>query len=224
MTQFYLSNPALKAAGVQIPFTEDNIQEYLKCTKDPLYFIEHYCKIVSLDDGVVQFKPFLYQKRIIEALHNNKKVIGKLFRQSGKSTIISAYITWYVLFNDNKTAAILANKQAIAKEIFLRVQFMYENLPKWLQQGVIEWNKTSFSLENGSRCICAATSASSIRGMSINFLLCVEGNTEITLRNKNTGEIKVVKISELEEYKCINKIYANSSNNNDILYCLQDNK
>jgi hypothetical protein len=174
MTQFYLSNPALKAAGVQIPFTEDNIQEYLKCTKDPLYFIEHYCKIVSLDDGVVQFKPFPYQKRIIEALHNNKKVIGKLFRQSGKSTIISAYITWYVLFNDNKTAAILANKQAIAKEIFLRVQFMYENLPKWLQQGVIEWNKTSFSLENGSRCICAATSASAVRGMSINFLLLDE--------------------------------------------------
>jgi hypothetical protein len=174
MTQFYLSNPALKAAGVQIPFTEDNIQEYLKCTKDPLYFIEHYCKIVSLDDGVVQFKLFPYQKRIIEALHNNKKVIGKLFRQSGKSTVVASYITWYVLFNDNKTAAILANKQIIAKEIFLRVQFMYENLPKWLQQGVIEWNKTSFSLENGSRCICAATSASAVRGMSINFLLLDE--------------------------------------------------
>jgi hypothetical protein len=174
MTQFYLSNPALKAAGVQIPFTEDNIQEYLKCTKDPLYFIEHYCKIVSLDDGVVQFKLFPYQKRIIEALHNNKKVIGKLFRQSGKSTVVASYITWYVLFNDNKTAAILANKQIIAKEIFLRVQFMYENLPKWLQQGVVEWNKTSFSIENGSRCFCAATSASAVRGTSLSFLLCDE--------------------------------------------------
>jgi hypothetical protein len=174
MTQFYLSNPALKAAGVQIPFTEDNIQEYLKCTKDPLYFIEHYCKIVSLDDGVVQFKLFPYQKRIIEALHNNKKVIGRLFRQSGKSTVVASYITWYVLFNDNKTAAILANKQAIAKEIFLRVQFMYENLPKWLQQGVVEWNKTSFSIENGSRCFCAATSASAVRGTSLSFLLCDE--------------------------------------------------
>jgi phage terminase large subunit-like protein len=224
MTQFYNANTALKAAGVKISFTPEQVQEYVKCANDPIYFIENYCKIVSLDDGVVSFKPFPYQKRIIDALHHNKKVIGRLFRQSGKSTIISGYITWYVLFNENKTAAILANKQAIAKEIFLRVQFMFENLPQWLQQGVIEWNKTSFTLENGSRCISAATSASAIRGMSINFLLCVEGNTEITLRNKNTGEIKTVKISELEEYKCINKIYANSSNNNDILYCLQDNK
>lgn len=170
----YKNNPLLKAAGVKIPFTHEQLQEYIKCSRDPAYFIENYAKVVSLDDGIVLFKMYPYQKRIIKAVHENKSVLAKLFRQAGKSTIIAAYFAWYVLFNDNKTAVVLANKQAIAKEIFSRVQFIIENLPQWLQQGVVEWNKTSFELENGSKCLAAATSASAVRGMSINLLLCDE--------------------------------------------------
>lgn len=170
----YNRNPNLKAAGVQIEFTEETFKEYLRCKKDPIYFIEKYAKIVSLDEGVVPFKMFPYQRRIIQAIHENKDVLGKLFRQAGKSTIVAAYFAWYVLFNDNKTAVILANKQAIAIEIFGRVQFIIENLPQWLQQGVVEWNKKSFVLENGSRVIAAATSASAVRGMSVNLLLLDE--------------------------------------------------
>lgn len=173
-TLIYNQNPNLKAAGVKVAFTEDTVREYIKCSKDPLYFIENYAMIVSLDDGVVPFKMFPYQRRIIKAIHENKDVLGKLFRQAGKSTIVAAYFAWYVLFNDNKTAVILANKQAIAIEIFGRVQFIIENLPQWLQQGVIEWNKKSFVLENGSRCIASATSASAVRGMSVNLLLLDE--------------------------------------------------
>jgi hypothetical protein len=170
----YNRNPNLKAAGVSVAFTENEVKEYVRCSKDPLYFIENYAKIVSLDDGVINFKMFPYQKRIIKAIHENKDVLGKLFRQAGKSTIVAAYFAWYVLFNENKTAVILANKQAIAIEIFGRVQFIIENLPQWLQQGVVEWNKKSFVLENGSRCIAAATSASAVRGMSVNLLLLDE--------------------------------------------------
>lgn len=170
----YNNNRNLKAAGVQVPFTQEEVQEYVKCSKDPLYFIRNYAKIVSLDDGVVPFDPFPYQERIIDTIHKNKNTLGKLFRQAGKSTIVAAYFAWYVLFNDNKTAVILANKQAIAIEIFGRVQFIIENLPKWLQQGVVEWNKKSLVLENGSRCIAAATSASAVRGMSVNLLLLDE--------------------------------------------------
>lgn len=172
--QFYNNNKNLKAAGVQVPFTQEQVHEYVKCAKDPLYFIRNYAKIVSLDDGIVPFIPFPYQERIIDAIHNNKNTLGKLFRQAGKSTIVAAYFAWYVLFNDNKTAVILANKQAIAIEIFGRVQFIIENLPQWLQQGVVEWNKKSLVLENGSRCIAAATSASAVRGMSVNLLLLDE--------------------------------------------------
>ena len=170
----YNNNKNLKAAGVQVPFTQEQVQEYVRCSRDPIYFIKKYAKIVSLDDGVVPFIPFPYQERIIETIHNNKNTLGKLFRQAGKSTIVAAYFAWYILFNDNKTAVILANKQAIAIEIFGRVQFIIENLPQWLQQGVVEWNKKSLVLENGSRCIAAATSASAVRGMSVNLLLLDE--------------------------------------------------
>jgi len=172
--QVYNRNPSLKAAGVQVAFSQDQVQEYIKCARDPLYFIRTYAKIVSLDDGVVSFIPFPYQERIIDTIHKNKNTLGKLFRQAGKSTIVAAYFAWYVLFNDNKTAVILANKQAIAIEIFGRVQFIIENLPQWLQQGVVEWNKKSLVLENGSRCIASATSASAVRGMSVNLLLLDE--------------------------------------------------
>lgn len=170
----YNGNKNLKAAGVPVPFTHQQLEEYVKCARDPIYFIRNYAKIVSLDDGVVPFDPFPYQERMIKAIHENKNTLGKLFRQAGKSTIVAAYFAWYVLFNDNKTAVILANKQAIAIEIFGRVQFIIESLPQWLQQGVMEWNKKSFVLENGSRCIAAATSASAVRGMSVNLLLLDE--------------------------------------------------
>lgn len=170
----YNNNRNLKAAGVPVAFTAEQVQEYVRCSRDPIHFIKTYAKIVSLDDGVVPFDPFPYQERIINTIHNNKNTLGKLFRQAGKSTIVAAYFAWYVLFNENKTAVILANKQAIAIEIFGRVQFIIENLPQWLQQGVIEWNKKSLVFENGSRCIAAATSASAVRGMSINMLLLDE--------------------------------------------------
>lgn len=170
----YNNNKHLKAAGVKIPFTEHQVSEYMKCAEDPLYFIENYAKIVSLDHGVVPFKMFDYQKDLILAIHKNRNVIGLWPRQFGKSTSVGAYIAWYILFNDNKTAVILANKQAIAIEIFGRVQFIIENLPKWLQQGVMEWNKKSLVLENGSKCIAAATSPSAVRGLSVNLLMCDE--------------------------------------------------
>ena len=170
----YNNNKHLKAAGVKIPFTEHQVSEYMKCAEDPLYFIENYAKIVSLDHGIVPFKMFDYQKDLIRSIHENRNVIGLWPRQFGKSTSVGAYIAWYILFNDNKTAVILANKQAIAIEIFGRVQFIIENLPKWLQQGVMEWNKKSLVLENGSKCIAAATSPSAVRGLSVNLLMCDE--------------------------------------------------
>lgn len=170
----YNGKPNLKAAGVNVEFTQDNLEEFDRCEADPIYFIENYAKIVSLDHGAVLFKMYPYQKRMIHSLHTERKVVAKLFRQAGKSSIIAAYVAWYVTFVAYKRVAILANKAAIAREIFSRVQFIIESLPFWLQQGVKEWNKTSFELENGSTCFCAASSPSSIRGKSINFLLLDE--------------------------------------------------
>lgn len=170
----YLGNPNLKQISEQIQFTDIQLKEYIKCAKDPIYFLETYGKIVSLDDGIINFQLYEYQKRIIKSIKSEKKTLSKLFRQSGKSTVVAGFVAWYALFNPNKNAMILANKMATAKEIFSRVQFMIESCPKWLQQGIKEWNKTSFVLENGSKVSCAATSPSAARGQSISLLVLDE--------------------------------------------------
>jgi hypothetical protein len=170
----YLGNPFLKKIGEPITFTAHDVREYEKCAADPIYYLETYGKIVSLDKGIVPFKLFPFQKKLIKAIQKNKKTIGKLFRQAGKSTTLAGYIAWYVTFNPNKRAGILANKLATAVEIFERVQFIIENTPKFLQQGVITWNKKSFKLENGSAVFAAPTSASAVRGLSLNFLFLDE--------------------------------------------------
>jgi hypothetical protein len=169
-TNFYLSNPNLKAAGVSISYTPEQVQEYIKCSSDPIYFIKKYIKIISLDHGLINFNLYDYQAKFITALHENRRIIGMFPRQFGKTTTVAAYMCWYLLFNEAKTVAILANKAAAAREIMSRLQLMVENLPKFLQQGVTEWNKGSIEFENNSKAFTAATSSSGIRGKSVNYL------------------------------------------------------
>ena len=166
----YLGNSNLKASGVPLNFTKEEIEEYLKCADDPIYFIESYCKIVTLDHGLQPFKLYDCQKNKVKIIHENRKVILMEGRQQGKTTTSAAYILWYTLFQGSKTVAILANKATAAREVLYRYQIMYENLPTWLQQGVTTWNKGDIALENGSIVFTAATSASGIRGKSVNLL------------------------------------------------------
>jgi hypothetical protein len=171
----YRGNKNLRKAGVQQEWTKEEIVEYARCSSDPIYFIKKYIKIVSLDDGVIPFELWDFQERLIDDIHNNRFVIGMWPRQSGKSTTIASYMLHYILFNANKTCAILANKASGAREILSRVQMAYELLPYWLKMGVDDdWNKGSMSLENGSRIVAAATSSSAIRGMTVNFVLLDE--------------------------------------------------
>ena len=170
MAQIYNSNQNLKAAGVQIQFLSEQIEEYLKCARDPIYFIENYCMIVSLDHGLVPFKLYECQIEKVKVIHENRRVILMEGRQQGKTTTSAAYILWYTLFQEAKTVAILANKATAAREVLSRYQTMYENLPQWLQQGVTTWNKGDIELENGSKVFTAATTASGIRGKSVNML------------------------------------------------------
>ena len=170
MTKIYNSNQNLKAAGVQIQFTPEQVEEYLKCAADPIYFIETYCMIVSLDHGLVPFKLYDCQKNKVKVIHENRKVILMEGRQQGKTTTSAAYILWYTLFQEAKSVAILANKASAAREVLSRYQLMYENLPNWLQQGVTGWNKGDIELENKSKVFTAATTASGIRGKSVNLL------------------------------------------------------
>ena len=170
----YLGNANLKPAGIGIEFTKEQVKEYMKCAQDPIYFIKKYVKVVSLDEGLVPFNLYDYQEEIVNAVHNNRFVISKLPRQSGKSTTMISYILHYVLFNQSMTVAVLANKQSTAREILSRLKMAYEYLPLWLQQGIVEWNKGSIELENGSRILASSTSASAVRGGSFNMIFLDE--------------------------------------------------
>jgi hypothetical protein len=173
--QGYRNNSKLKLPGVEMQYTKEEFEEYVKCANDPVYFCEKYIKVKTLDKGVVPFKLYPYQKKFINELHKNRFVISKWPRQCGKSTCVTSYICHYVTFNQSVNVAILANRLKTAKEeLFSKLQLAYENLPHFLQQGVVEWNKTSFKLENGSRVMCDATSSTAIRGGSYNLLLLDE--------------------------------------------------
>ena len=170
----YLGNPNLKKAGTPIQFTKKQVQEWIKCKKDPIYFATHYIKIISLDEGLVPFDMYDFQKRILQDFHENRFNIAKLPRQTGKSTTVVAYLLYYAIFFDSVNIGILANKASTARELLGRLQLAYENLPKWMQHGILVWNKGNVELENGSKILAASTSASAVRGMSFNILFLDE--------------------------------------------------
>jgi hypothetical protein len=170
----YLGNPLLKKANTPIEFTEDQIIEFLRCKDDPVYFANNYIKIVSLDEGLTQFSPYHFQEKLINRFHKHRFNICKMPRQTGKSTTVVSYLLHYLIFNDSVNIGILANKAATARELLGRLATAYENLPKWMQQGIVSWNKGSIELENGSKILAASTSASAVRGMSFNILFLDE--------------------------------------------------
>ena len=170
----YLGNPLLKKANVKQEFTKEQILEFMACKNDPVYFAKEHVKIVSLDEGLVPFQPYDFQEKLINNFHENRFNICKMPRQTGKSTTVVSYLLHYAVFNDSVNIGILANKAATARELLGRLQTAYENLPKWMQQGIIAWNKGSLELENGSKILAASTSASAVRGMSFNILFLDE--------------------------------------------------
>ena len=172
--EVYLGNPKLKKVNVPINFTEEQISEYLKCKEDPVYFARNYIQIVSLDEGLVPFDMYPFQEKLINNFHANRFNICKMPRQTGKSTTCVSYLLHYAIFNDSVNIGILANKAATARELLGRLQLAYENLPMWLQQGVVVWNRGSIELENGSKILAASTSASAVRGMSFNIIFLDE--------------------------------------------------
>ena len=174
MTESYLGNSLLKGCDIPHNFTKQEIQEYIKCKDDPVHFLENYVQIVHVDQGLVPFNMYAYQKKMIETFHDERFVICKMPRQTGKSTTIISYLLHYILFNPEVNVAVLANKGAVARELLSRLQLAYEHLPKFLQQGVTVWNKGNIELENGSKILASATSGSAVRGSSFNIIFLDE--------------------------------------------------
>ena len=174
MSSSYLGNPRLKKSGITIQYTQEQFEEYSKCAADPAYFIENYVKIVNVDQGLIPFKLYSYQRTMVETFNDNRYSICKLPRQAGKSTTVTAYMLWLILFTDQQSIAILANKGRLANDMLGKIQLAYEYLPFWLQQGVTVWNKGNIELENGSKILAAATSSSAVRGGSYNLVFLDE--------------------------------------------------
>ena len=170
----YLGNPNLKKANTEIQFTEENVKEFLKCKDDPVYFARQYIKIVNVDEGLVPFDMWPFQEKLIKNFHKNRFNICMMPRQTGKSTTSVSYLLHYAIFNDNINIGILANKAATARDLLGRLQTAYENLPKWMQQGIVAWNKGSMDLDNGSKIMAASTSAAAVRGMTFNIIFLDE--------------------------------------------------
>ena len=174
MDSGYLGNSNLKKVGVDISFTEEQAQEFIKCAHDPVYFIKTYVKIVNVDLGLIPFNMWDFQEEMVRDFHANRFSICKMPRQVGKTTTTVGYMLWCVLFQEEYNIAILANKGQLAQEILSRIQKAYEYLPLWLQQGIITWNKRNIELENGSKIYAYATSAAGVRGGTYNLIFLDE--------------------------------------------------
>jgi len=166
----YNGNQNLVGLRDKLEFSKEQIIEYAKCARDPLYFIQTYVQIVNVDHGLVPFDMWDFQQDIVNLIDKERYVICKMPRQVGKTTTVASVLLHYVLFNENYSIAILANKLSQAREILGRIQLAFEHLPKWLQQGVVEWNKGFIELANGSKILASATSSSAIRGTSQNLI------------------------------------------------------
>jgi len=174
MDKGYLGNDRLKKVGIEISYTEEQVEEILKCSEDPIHFIKKYVQIVHVDKGLVPFDMWPFQEEMVQKFHDNRFSICKMPRQVGKTTTTVGYMLWAVLFNVDYTIGILANKGSLAREILGRLQKAYEYLPLWLQQGIVVWNKGNIELENGSKIYAYATSASGIRGGTYNMVFLDE--------------------------------------------------
>jgi len=174
MNKGYNNNPNLPKEDYKHTFTQHEIDEFIKCAADPVYFACTYMRIINVDHGLMPFEMWDFQKEMLTTFHKNRFSICKLPRQVGKTTTSVAYLLHYILFNQNVNIAILANKSATAREIMGRLQLAFEYLPRFLQQGVKEWNKGSIELANGSRAVADSTSGSSVRGRSFNIIFLDE--------------------------------------------------
>lgn len=170
----YLGNASLKKPGTEISYTQEQLIEIAKCIEDPIYFIRKYVKIVNVDKGLVPFDMWKFQEEMVHDFHNNRFCIAKMPRQVGKTTTTVGYMLWCVLFNDNYSIAILANKGSLAREILGRIQYAYEYLPIWMQQGILVWNRGNIELENKSKIYAYATSGAGVRGGTYNLVFLDE--------------------------------------------------
>jgi hypothetical protein len=163
-----------KKPGTKSKYSEKEIRELAKCSIDPLYFIETFCRVSHPTKGAMPFILYDCQKKMIDGIHNYLNCIVLFSRQMGKTSVVAAYMLWFAMFNADKTILITANLLEQAMEILDRVRFAYEELPDYIRDCAVDYNKRSLKFSNGSKIICRATTPNAGRGLSISLLYCDE--------------------------------------------------
>lgn len=170
-------DPTIRGKGEAVRYTKYELEEYIKCSTDILYFAEKYFYILTLDEGKILIPLWDFQKQVLKAFvdpnsrNNKQNIIFMASRQISKSTLVTIFLLWKVMFFKEFRAAILCHKESLAVELLDRVQMAYSLLPKFLQVGCTEYNKKSIVFENLSYVKAFATSSAQIRGLSLN--LCI---------------------------------------------------
>ncbi len=170
----YKGNKNLRPRDFSIGYTEEQVNEYLRCEEDPIYFMKNYIKIVKLGVGQVLFDMYPFQEKMVHSLLNNRNSLFKLPRQSGKTTTTAAFAIHQAIFKDGYSILIAANKARTAIEIMKRIRDAFQSLPKWLQQGVTKWNEGSVEFENRSRIVAVPTTGDAARGFSYDMIILDE--------------------------------------------------
>jgi hypothetical protein len=192
----YMGNPNLPTANATFEYTPEMVAEIAKCRDSLLYFGANYFYIIDPDEGKKIIPLFDYQTRLLKAFEEFKQNIVLSSRQSGKTTVATILALHEACFKDHKNIIIVANKEETAKNIFKRVKLAYTELPNWIKPGVAKWGDTTMELSNGSLVEISTTTGNAARGKTIN---CVTGDGMIKIRNKKTGEILDISLSNLHQ-------------------------
>lgn len=187
----------IKAPYQKLSLVNDQKSEFLRCALSPVYFIRTYIRIKHPTRGALPFNLYGYQEDMVNTFHQNRQVISMASRQLGKTESSAAFIIWFTIFQKDQNVLIAANKFKAATEIMDRIRFMYEELPDWLRPGVVTWNVQKIQFDNGSKIESTTTTSDAGRGKSISLLYCLAGDTDVTVRNKQTGEIETLSLKEL---------------------------
>lgn len=163
---FYENNTKLLKGDLVFERTEDEIEEWLRCKNDIIYFVEKYCKLMT-PEGIRHVKLRDYQKNYLRHLEQHRLSIYLACRQCGKTTTSAVFMLHYILFNVDKNALVLGNKRKTAVEILDKAKKIYFELPYFLKPGIYKWNEGEIVLDNGCRLMAEATTVNS--GISFTF-------------------------------------------------------
>jgi len=158
-------------------YDHEQLEQFARCADPddgPHYFLENFFYIQHPTQGRMRYRPYDYQRRLIDTYHNYRFSISMMPRQTGKSTTAAGYLLWYAMFVPDSTILVAAHKYLGAQEIMQRVRYAYENCPDHIRAGAVSYNKGSLEFDNGSRIVSQTTTETTGRGMSISLLYADE--------------------------------------------------